>query len=299
MRQFGRAWRIQVGSLLLSQRDERGQTGLDCAFKVTRSLASSRAGTCEITVINPSREHLHELARLPRRTTLVSVDAGYVEGMARIFTGDLRLAVPSREGADLKVTITAWDGQHARRTARISRAFAPGTSVDQAAAALAGALGVGVGNAARAFRGTRLAGATGEFSDGAALHGSAAAELTRLCDAAGLMWSVQDGQLLVLPLGGALERSAVRIAADSGMIESPQIVDRRTTKVKCLIQPGLAPGQRVVVESLILDRPVLRITEVTFTGETAGQPWDAELTLKRPAAPLLDRSAPGVTAQNE
>lgn len=299
MKLFDRAWRIQVGGVLVSERTRTTRAGLDCAFRITRSLAASRAGTCELTIYNPSRDMLRELVALPRRTTPVIVDAGYVEGVARAFTGDLRLALPSREGADLSVSITAGDGIHARRTARISRSFAPGTSVDQAATALASALGVGVGNAARAFRGTRLASTTGEWTDGATLHGEAAAELTRLCDAAGLLWSVQDGQLLVLPLGGALERSAIRLGADSGLLDAPQIVDRRTIKAKCLIQPGLVPGQRVVIDSLLVREPVQRITEVTLTGETGGSAWEAELTLKRPQPQLLDRSAPGVTAQNE
>jgi len=296
---FDRRWRIQVGDVLVSQRDGGASTGLDCTFKVTRSLASSRAGTCELTIYNPSRTMLRELVALPRRTTFVSVEAGYREGASRIFTGDLRLALPAREGADLSVTITAGDGAHARRSARISRAFAPGTSVDQAAQALASALGVGVGNAVRAFRGTRIASTAGEWNDGVILHGSAAQELTRLTESAGLIWSVQDGQLLILPLGGALERTAIRLGADSGLLDAPQIVDRRTIKAKALIQPGLVPGQRVVIDSLLVREPVQRITEVTFAGETGGNAWEAELTLKRPRPQLLDRSAPGVTAQNE
>jgi len=296
MRQFDRAWRIQVGTLLLSERSAQGQTGLDCQFKVTRSLATARAGTCELTVFNLPAALSRELANLPRRTTLVSVDAGYIEGMSRLFTGDLRLATPSREGADLKMVITAGDGIHARRTARVSHAFAPGTRVEGAAQMLADSMRVGVGNAATAFRGTRLAGRANEFTDGVTLHGNAAAELTRLCNGAGLIWSVQDGALLVLPLGGALARTAIRIGADSGMIDSPTFVDRRTMKVKCLLQPGLVPGQRVVVDSILVERPVLRITEVTLSGETAGVPWDAELTCKLPHAPILDRDAPGETA---
>mgnify|MGYP000054633458 CR=1 FL=1 len=299
MRLFGRAWRIQVGTLVLSRRSADGQEGLDCSFKITRSLASSHAGSCELTVYNPSREHLRELTQLPRRTTFVSVDAGYIEGHSRLFTGNLRLALPKREGSDFSVTITAGDGTFARRTARISQAFAPGTTVDRAATEIAAALGVGVGNAATAFRGSRLSGADGTWADGGSLHGLAAEELTRLCEGAGLTWSVQDGQLQVLPLGGALARDAIRLGADSGLLDAPEIVDRRTTKVRALLQPGLVPGQRVVVDSMLVQGAVLRITEATFSGDTAGASWDAELTLKRPPTTLLNRSAPGVTAQNE
>mgnify|MGYP007122145287 CR=1 FL=1 len=98
---------------------------------------------------------------------------------------------------------------------------------------------------------------------------------------------------------GALARDAIRLGADSGLLDAPEIVDRRTVKVRALLQPGLVPGQRVVVDSLLVQGAVLRITEATFSGDTAGASWDAELTLKRPPATLLNRSAPGVTAQNE
>jgi len=296
VRLWDRAWRIQVGTLLLSQRDAQGQTGLACAFKVTKSLATARAGTCSITVYNLPPSLSREIADLPRRSTYVSVDAGYVGGMSRLFTGDLRRATPSREGADWKMEVEAGDGVHARRTARISRAFAPGTSLDGAAEALAAALGVGVGNARTAFAGTRLAGQANAFADGVTLHGTASEELTRLCNGAGLIWSVQEGQLLVLPVGGALDRTAIRLGADSGLVESPTFVDRRTVKAKCLIQPGLVPGQRVVIDSRLVQTE-LRLTEVTFTGETEGAPWEAELTLKRPLGSLLDQSTPGATAE--
>lgn len=296
MNLFGRAWRVQVGTLLLSQRDATTTTGLACSFKITRSLATARAGTCELTVYNLPAALSREIADLPRRSTYVAVDAGYVEGMSRLFTGDLRTAVPSREGTDWKMVVEAGDGIHARRTARVSRAFAPGTSIEGAADALAEALGVGVGNARAAFAGARLAGQTNAFADGATLHGTAAEELTRLCNGAGLIWSIQEGQLLVLPVGGALQRTAIRLGADSGMIESPTIVDRFTAQVKCLIQPGLNPGQRVVVDSRLVQAE-LRISEVTYTGDTEGQAWEAELTLKRPRGPLLDQATPGATAE--
>lgn len=285
MRQFRRAWRIQVGSLLVSASADPGP-GLACKFKITRSLATARAGTCELEVTNLTREHMQEVADLPRRTTYVAVDAGYAEGMSRLFAGDLRKVIPSREGPTWKVTITAGDGEHARRTARVSQAFAAGTPVDRAAQALADALGVGAGNVARAFRGTRLNGQADTLEDGIILQGNAGATLTDLCNAARLSWSIQDGVIQVVPLGGSTETTAVRIAADSGMIGSPSIVSRRVVTVKCLLQPGLTPGQRVVIDSSLVDHEV-RVTEVTFTGETHGDPWEAELTCHRPRPPLL------------
>lgn len=285
---------MQVGTLLVSASDDPGP-GLACSFKITRSLATARAGTCELVIHNLSRSRSAELGELPRRTSIVAIDAGYAEGQSRLFTGDLRKVIPSRGGATWTVSITAGDGEHARRTARVSRSFAAGTSTAVAAQAVAEAMGVGVGNAAAAFRGTRLNGHGPELEDGLVIQGNAAAAFTDLCNAAGLIWSIQDGVIQVLPLGGASATTAIRIGADSGMIDSPTVVDRRTVTVKCLLQPGLAPGQRVVIDSALV-AGVWRISELTFTGETHGNAWEAELTCKRPRTPLLDRSAPGVTA---
>ena len=85
---------------------------------------------------------------------------------------------------------------------------------------------------------------------------------------------------LVLHLGGANGRHALRDLLTS-------------------VLPGLVPGQRVVIDSTLVRGAVLRITEAVYSGDTAGASWDAELTLKRPPTTLLNRSAPGVTAQNE
>lgn len=284
MRQFRRAWRIQVGTLLVSSSAPPGP-GLACKFSVTKSVATARAGSLELEVYNLSRAHSAELADLPRRTTFVSVDAGYEEGMSRIFTGNLRRAIPRHDGASWVVKVTAGDGEFARRSARISRAFASGTSTSVAAQALADALGVGVGNAASAFRGVRLAGGGEVFEDGHILHGNAAQALTDLCNASGQTWTIQDGTIQVLPLGGASARTAIRLGADSGLIDSPEIVGRNTVTVKCLLQPGLVPGQRVVIDSLLVQHEV-RITEAKLTGETHGNSWEAELTCHRPRAPL-------------
>lgn len=291
---YDRRWRVQVGTLVLSERARADQEGLSVSFKVKRSLSSAHAGTCELTVRNLSREHSAELADAPRRTTFVSVDAGYAEGTSRLFTGNLRKAIPAREGTDWTVTVTAGDGTYAR-TARVSQSFAAATDVSAAVRALAGAMGVGVGNAVTAFRAARLQGGSGVLQDGTVLRGRAGPEMTRLCDSAGLVWSVQDGQLLVLPAGGAIGRTAIRLGADSGLIDTPSIVDRRTVEARCLIQPGLVPGQQVVLASALVSGQ-WRITEVTFTGDTEGDAWEAALVLKRPLGTLLDRATPGQTA---
>lgn len=280
MKIFGRKWRVQVGTI---------DTGLlDVKFKVSRSLYS-RAGTCELEIANLTPDHRHEITTARRFHTFVEVQAGYIDGMSLLFRGDLRKAIPVRDGTNWTVKITAGDGEHAIRTARVSRSFSPGTSVGAVVQHIAETMGVGIGNAREALRGASLGEGESVFAEGTVLYGSAAAELTRLCAAARLTWTVQDGNLQVLPLGGALERTALVLGPDTGLVGSPEIVNRRTVNVKALLIPGLVPGQQVILNSAIVTG-TWRITEAEYAGDTEGADWHASLVLHRPLPPLIPRT---------
>ena len=277
MKLFRRAWRVHVGTLDAST--------LACKFKVQRTLAMGRAGHAEIVIFGLTPEHRREIISAPRRRTFVELHAGYADGMSLLFRGDLRKAVQSREGTEWMVTVTAGDGEHAIRNARVSRSFAAGTTLATVVQAIADAMGVGAGNAATALRGASLGAVGDTFPEGTLVHGLAAAELTRLCDSARLTWTVQDGVLQLLPLGGALARDAIRLAADSGLLGAPEVVNRRTVNVKALLIPGLTPGQQVVLDSAVISG-VWRISEAEYTGDTHGADWTAALVMHRPRPPL-------------
>lgn len=280
---FRRVYRVQVGTLNLSE--------LACKFHIKRSL-HGRAGTCELEVYNLADAHRREIASAPRRTTFVEVQAGYAgTGLSTLFRGDLRKAITVRESTAWVAKITAGDGEHALLTARVSRSFAANTTVETVVRHIADAMGVGIGNAvtamrAASLRGASLAGEPATFPAGTMVHGSASAELARLCASVGTSFTIQDGALQVLPLGGSLQRTAVSLSPDSGMIGAPEIVNRRAIKLKCLIQPGLTPGQEVVVQSQVIDG-TWRITECDINGETHGSAWDMSLACHRPAPPLI------------
>jgi hypothetical protein len=277
VRLFNRRWRVQIGTLDVSQ----------CAikFKAARSLYGY-AGTAELEVRNLTQEHRDEILASPRRTTFVEVIAGYAEGMSLIFRGDKRKTIPVREGADWIVKITAGDGEHALRNARVGRSFASGSTVQQVVQHIADAMGVGVGNATSALRGATLGGLDGVFPEGTMLYGLAAEELTRLTSSIGLTWSIQDGALQILPRGGALAREALSLGPDTGLIGAPEVVNRRTCNVKTLLIPGLVPGQQVVLNSDVV-RGVWRISKAEYAGDTHGPEWTASLELHRPRRPLL------------
>lgn len=282
MNLFRRAWRVQVGELVTE--------GLAVKFKIKRGLMA--VGQCELTIYGLNEDHRREVTHAPRRTTFVEVQAGYEGGRSTLFRGDLRKAVPAREGTEWSVTVTAGDGEHAIRTARVSRSFAAGTTLESVVRAIADAMGVGLGNAVTALRGAGLGAVGDTFPEGTLVHGLAATELTRLCASSGRTWSIQDGNMQILHLGGALARDAILLSADTGMLESPKIVNRRTVQVSALIQPGLVPGQQVVLQSQVIGG-TWRISEAEYTGDTHGNDWTVALTMHRPLPPLVGAPVTG------
>ena len=282
MRLFRRAWRVQVGPF--------ETTALDCAFKITRSVAA-RPGTCEITLRGLSREQREQILALPRRRpfgsavqvvnagTILEVSAGYVDAERPIvFRGNLRRAFARRSHPDTWLELSGGDGEYAIRSARVRRAFAPDTSVRDVLRGIAEAMGVGVGNTDEVSVGASLGDVGALYAGGHVVHGSAADALTSVCRSAGLEWSIQNGLLQILPRGRATTRTAVLLTPDTGLVGSPTKTGRHTAKASCLMIPGLAPGGLVEIRSVVLSG-TYRISRLELAGDTDGQEWGASMDL--------------------
>ena len=103
---------------------------------------------------------------------------------------------------------------------------------------------------------------------------------------------LEEAVAQAVPLGGALARDAILLSADTGMLESPKIVNRRTVQVSALIQPGLVPGQQVVLQSQVIGG-TWRISEAEYAGDTHGNDWTVALTMHRPLPPLVGAPVTG------
>jgi hypothetical protein len=268
MKLFRRAWRISVGT--------DGFDDFDCEFKVSRSLGGT-PNTCELKLYNLSESTRSEIAR----RDLVRIEAGYTTGLTLLFVGDVRRAVSKLEGTDRVTTIEAGDGWRAIRSGRVLRSFGPNATVDAVVAALAEAAGVGVGNAREALRSAGLGRLSGTFPQGTVVDGSFADELTRVTASAGYEWSIQDGVLQLLRRGNALDRSAVLLSPDTGLLEATKTRARRL-EAKTLLIPDLVPGRKVVVESPNV-RGAFRLTKVDYAGATRGDEWTCSIE----GSPLL------------
>jgi hypothetical protein len=265
---YGRAWRVTVGDLQT--------TTLDVVFDIERATFGVGKATVQLFGLSESNRNTVR----DSRGTLLKVEAGYAQtGLGVIFQGDVRRADTERDGADWIAHITGGDGEDAMHTARVSRSFGSGATVADLVSYVAGVMGVDPGNAVAALGGAGLDNVGTVFPMGVVLHGRALPHFTAVLRAAGLTWSVQDGTIQVVPLGGALQRTAVLLGEDSGLVGSPEQGKNGVVKARALLVPDLVPGQLVQITSAGTNG-LFRIMKVHNTGDTHGTDWYADMSLR-------------------
>ena len=88
---------------------------------------------------------------------------------------------------------------------------------------------------------------------------------------------MQDGALQVLVSGQALERTAVLLSSETGLIGSPEVSSKGILRARSLLNPEIFPGRKIKVETKEIKEPQFRIARVIFSGETFGQDWYVDI----------------------
>jgi len=277
-RQFNRQVRVQVA--------DRRFTGLDVAFTVEKDL-TSKPNKATVSVINlsvDSRAQIDELSLTRRRGTgrirVVIETAFGQEPLQTIFSGDLRNGASKEDPPGTWVTsLEGEDAGRAHLWSRVNASFNPGATPLQVALECAGAMGVGLGNLREAMAGARLEAGASTFEAGTVVSGSAAEELRGVLRSCGLTYSVADGVLQVLRRGESIQRTAVRLAWNTGLIGAPVKQLDGTLKATCLLNPDIYPGRQIVSDSRYVTG-TFKAKKVKYTGDTAALPWYCELELQ-------------------
>lgn len=276
-RLYLRRYELQIGT--------RKIRDLSIGFLVSKSI-KREPNTAEIRIRNLSREHRREIEQA--RGLRVQLAVGYQgDDLHVIFRGDIQNAATprggrvdsTRSGSDIETTIEAMDGGQSYTAARVSRSFPPGTPVTTVLGAAVDALGIGRGNLAD-FASNGLEGAGAVYREGATLSGPAVREIDGITRSMGLRWSIQNGVFQLLRRGRPLDAGSVRLAEGTGLIGAPAVDANGDVMATALIIPGLDPGRKVVIDSETI-RGGFEIRRVEYEGESRGDPWYANLTLRR------------------
>lgn len=264
-----------------------GVGGFDVSFDIQKDL-TGKPNTCDVKIWNLSADHRAELsAKAAKKTSdgkpagvLVRVDAGYKNQTARIFQGQVRHLYHQREGSDVVTFVETGDGEYYVSRSKIFKAWGPGSPVETVIRDVARALGVGDGNLINAIRGAALTAYGSTFTQGVAVNGKAFKELNRLTRSAGLEWSIQDGTLQVLGSGKSLDKEAVVVSADTGMVGSPTIDQKGVVSVKTLLITDIFPGRKIKLEAAEL-QGFFRVEKAKYSGDTFGAEWYTDSEAKR------------------
>ena len=256
---FGRVATLVVGTVDVSD--------LRITFNVTRSRKKS-PNIARISVYNLSRARINELRQVTTGTRVL-LSAGYKApiGTSQIFAGELRNANVERVEADLVFTLESGDGDKAYTSGRLNQSFAPGTRMSDVIGRVAGSTGLGRGNLDGLLdKSERIEGT------GMTVQGSSIESLDKLLKPRGLSFSVQDGVIQASKEGAPVERTAILVNSDTGMIGSPSRGADGIVKVTMPILPEIVPGRVIRIDAEFVTGDFV-IERTSTDGDTADGPW--------------------------
>jgi len=195
----------------------------------------------------------------------VILRAGYEngDGLQSLFFGGITRVEEKRGGTDHETIIEAYDGRSSRNSVQVSLSYGAGSKASNIVNDIVSALGLSLGNRPQL---------NAEFNHGFSFAGLAKDALTRVLDAEGFTWSIQNEQLYITRPDEAPEVTAVVLSPNTGMIGRPEdISEDGVTKwrIQSLLFPQIIPRSIVEVESVDLSGQY-RVEVAEFTGDTFG-----------------------------
>ncbi|TQE99504.1 MAG: hypothetical protein FKY71_08335 [Spiribacter salinus] len=270
--QFGRRCRITVG--------EEGGTGVlvdeqfRVVFTVQRTIGQEvNSSLVEVYGLSPdTRKKFLEPNQVCR------VEAGYKDNVEVLGIADITRALVRREPPDIVTELQLGDGARALRDRKVNLSFEAGASVQRVLDRIAQELALG----SRAT-GVQVEGA---YREGVSFSGTAREALNSVTKRAGVVWSIQNGDLQISDRKLANQGRGVLLRPNTGLIRSPEPLEDREQeteqrrgagyRVWCLLNPKIIPGDRLVIESAEVEG-TFRVDSVQHSGDTRGNEWLSEV----------------------
>lgn len=300
----------RVCSLVIGKEGGKGRelSGLRIAFSIQKGATKS-PNKCTVKVWNTAPE---TRALIEVIGNVMILKAGYSEdiGATTIFSGNVTRTLTVREGPDWITELELQDGFMEFRDAKVSLSFGKGAAVLQVVTAISKKFGLPV-------RPLPADVAMKQYPAGFAFVGRVRDAMDKACENGNLEWSIQNREIQIIKKGGVFKQKAFVLSPDTGLVGSPaqesktmtekaaakegitsqQPGVRKTTerdkdgdvqemlqvlgyKVKTLLQPTVEPGGYVQVKSAGIAGEFFRVEELTHVGDTHGNEWHTNLTLR-------------------
>jgi hypothetical protein len=223
-----------------------------CTFRVQRGDLQT-PNTADVRIYNLSDNTAH---RIQDEFTQIVLQAGYEGSYGLIFQGVIKQVRKGRADAkDTYVDITAADGDEPYNFAPMALTLAAGSKVVDGVQGAIQAMTQGALSAT--FQQKITAGQLPKLPDngrvrGQVYYGMARDVLRDLARAYGFSWSIQDGRLQFIPLGGYLPGAVPVISPNTGLIGVPEQIQEGIS-LRVLLNPNIKVGQLIKLDSTAIN----------------------------------------------
>ena len=260
MRQFGRQLKLNIGN----EKESIEITNLRVAFSVEKTLTSEpNPAVIRVWNLNSSNRNLIT-SKIYNR---LSLSVAYQDDELRmIYKGDITDVVTLRDGTDFITEMTCGDGHAAYTKAKVNKTLKAGSTdkdiMNEASKSMGAEKGVVSLPKDRAL------------PRGKVITGNARDVMHKVGRNNNADWSIQDGQMTVLPKDKVLsDNEGFVVSQTTGMINSPEKTDNGL-QITMLCNPALRIGGLVRVESIIKEyNGDYKITDIEHAGDLLGNDW--------------------------
>ena len=263
---------LQYGTIV--QSSNVGPTLPPSPLKIRFEIDKNMYGTSP----NHSKVELFNLATQTRQNIkkgyLVQLQAGYNNLIGTIFTGNVFISKSDRNGPDIITSLECLDGGSTIVYARLDKSYGAGTTLVQILNDVAQAMSVATSyNPVGVNAGVAVGIPNIVFNNGFHAIGPCKDTLTKLLKRTGLEWTVQDGNLNIIPKTNYDGNTAIVVSSQTGMIGVPS-QNEYFTQFTALLNPQLVPGALV---QLISENEALngfyKIRRSKFEGDSYDNKW--------------------------
>lgn len=248
-------------------------------FEIEKTMYGASPNHSKIEIYNMAIQTYQSL----KTGYLVNLQAGYSNIkvvpqnqslVGTIFTGNIFLSHTSRSGAETITSLECLDGGAAITYARLDKSYPAGTNIAMILQDCATAMSVtNNSNPSGISAGIALGIPNVIYNKGFMAQGPCKNTLDKVLNPLGLQWTVQDGNLNILPKLNTDGASAIVISPSTGMIGVPSN-NQFYTQFTCLLNPKVVPG---CVVQLISENTSLngfyKVLRAKYEGDTHDNKW--------------------------
>lgn len=213
-------------------------------FDIDKNMCGS-SNKSKIEIFNLSTESRQAI----KKGYLLQLQAGYNGLVENLFVGNVITPTSTRNGADIITSLECGDGESSIIFAKLDKSYPAGVTLATILSDIAKAMGTTTSsNPAGVSAGIALGIPNVTYNKGFVAHGSCKDTLDKLVKPVGLEWTVQNGNLNIIPISLFDGKTAVLLSSETGMIGVPS-QNQFFTQFTSLLNPKLVPGALVQLKS--------------------------------------------------